>query len=67
MESDAKGAPQFPDGTDWSHEMLTALIAQLHYDRADVARLSSAAATAMDIAIVEVMAVARRILRANRG
>jgi hypothetical protein len=46
----------------WTRENLAALITQLHYDRADVARLSYAAASAMDIVIAEATSAAERLL-----
>ena len=55
-----------PDHALWSREALAALVAQLHYDRADVARLSSAAAAAMDIVISEVTDAAESLLSARQ-
>jgi hypothetical protein len=49
-------------GESWTRENLAALITQLHYDRADVARLSGAAASAMDIVIAEATSAAERLL-----
>jgi hypothetical protein len=42
-----------------SREGAAALIAQLYYDRADIARVSKAAAAAMDVVIVLVKAAIR--------
>ena len=51
-----------------SLEEATALVAQLYYDRADVARISSAAAAAMDVAITLVKeAVSARTLAMTNG
>lgn len=55
-----------PNRAIWSRETLAALVAQLHYDRADVARLSAAAAAAMDIVISEVVDAAETLLSARQ-
>lgn len=44
-----------PDAVAWQ----SALVAQLHYDRSDIARISPGAAAAMDVVISLVMAAVR--------
>ena len=62
MAGDERDLDGAHGGKTWSRETLAALVAQLHYDRADVARISRAAAAAMDIVIAEIMGAADKLM-----